>query len=1589
MRNVYRTVWRICTLILGHKGLTRTSVQRRVRLGRIFTIADVLMLFFLLQSRDPAASNSNTRRADRFLSDLAVTLAQGKVLNKGPEANLRASKENASTSGNYIEGKCRGSKTRLPVNPARESEGSRTGERRYHEQEKAAAASDKNKQSSNVEEGISCAELAMEGDNEESIIEAEVSSCNEPSDQEEEEETDGNESSNLSEDDSERADSYENSISFEDDFLDVDEDLSSVIDDEIDDDMPEINDIDGDGTDECSECSKLSTGNSENADHFEITGKGLQRNNSSSDEEFSKLNLAEELMEVVHTADLRDFRSLETLEKLDYVETLSEKKNKTSHDDQVTNSDESFQELILKQEVKEHTENVIHEESMSTTAHHAHGDISSVQGKPPEWEEGKESCHLNAKSNMGKNASQALSVEVSSRTQVLNMSPDNVLTRHEDKADGSLCQKEEREAMYRNKENYQETDVESVPEDITRDRTSSTKISCFPGTLSNTETDYRRDDKFNPQFIDRRSGPKVPLSVTSCNSTKDNSGPLNEGSYNEEKSYCNGSENLAVCTTESERVRDSIRKTKEGQYELKSNNRKHSNGADNEDKRDQRNVKSCDLDPLINNKSDVKTETSRRVLPLKKREDTITYATFQDKFLRKQGEVYIPGEARVARKEACHNNEDGLVHNWNVKDVRLPEGSTSDREQDLSKEGAVVKNGLDGDSDDFEDHLGQEHAMHHAETLNDTKTKVGSRDVSNSREEKDLESRRRSEEVFPSVKDDIFSGTADLQRVDMEISLEGEIPDVSKELSLRVDNDTVAEDGDGNRPYSPSSPTWTSEEHRSPLPKDDMSLYSPSRPTSVSGSDAQRSIIVEDLSHEDRNYDGIEPVFDSMEVGCDLPEKENVTVNSGITKGPFTSSFIFCSSPKSESELLQGQSILDITEENILRRPAIPNSKIENRKVKDENGKCDEDSLGNDSEILSNNPGTEKISKDDLRYMKHQEGTNGLVPLASVDVKPKIEYITATKLHKAEDVKVLLENSVQEKNDNDGRKSLRCQERTQSLPTSATMDVIPKKAFVTSAKTYLVYTDSGTRHKPRIFYATNDTTARPARSLSLDTAWSSDENPEQGPSKASSNNEEERRQSAAKRADITIRREEENPDSLVEPSLSSGPCSWDSPLKLNGDMSEDGDQSVTLVRGLIVNLRSDNMAVLPDPGRDNCADARVTMSANTASTTSSPSSGDIILAPSSDPGNEESLPIQTPLQPTDKEAPVKNDGRNSPSCLSHNGVSSDIQALCGTNKKDFSPATDHHLNTSSQVAKTTKSVSNLAISDISNDNLRPDEPSVTSVVTGNMPVACGRDDQIVSLLMCSDDIQSANAEMQGKNENDFQTEFSLGGIQRQASVNQNGDNTCHSTPTNIKRPRPDSSEEPFHTSKVARKALKLIMPTDRTPNPRGKANPNSALFTRYSKKTSSCTMTSADLAIVAERSPAHVVVGDALFTNKRNHVGNDVCAENDSSCRNISIDNRDSHTFKNDGLTLALKTGMSPPTTNIESHMQTQSFVADISVKDHTGTRILSDIEATCRRKETEQVAFKMEKLRKKKEEIEQVSNPLELFSFRKLKKSP
>ena len=112
-----------------------------------------------------------------------------------------------------------------------------------------------------------------------------------------------------------------------------------------------------------------------------------------------------------------------------------------------------------------------------------------------------------------------------------------------------------------------------------------------------------------------------------------------------------------------------------------------------------------------------------------------------------------------------------------------------------------------------------------------------------------------------------------------------------------------------------------------------------------------------------------------------------------------------------------------------------------------------------------------------------QKTTQSLPTSVSMDAKPKIAYATATQAYHGKDSEVLSDNYATENNYKDDLMSLRCQKRTQSLPSSVSMDAKPKLAYVTADKTYLLYTSSGTQHKHRIFYATNDTSAEPVRSL--------------------------------------------------------------------------------------------------------------------------------------------------------------------------------------------------------------------------------------------------------------------------------------------------------------------------------------------------------------------------------------------------------------------------------------------------------------------------------------------------------------------------
>ena len=450
------------------------------------------------------------------------------------------------------------------------------------------------------------------------------------------------------------------------------------------------------------------------------------------------------------------------------------------------------------------------------------------------------------------------------------------------------------------------------------------------------------------------------------------------------------------------------------------------------------------------------------------------------------------------------------------------------------------------------------------------------------------------------------------------------------------------------------------------------------------------------------------------------------------------------------------------------------------------------------------------------------------------------------------------------------------------------------------------------------------------------------------------------------------RREQENPDSRVGPVLSNGPFSGGAPLTVDKDMSKDGDQEVTKVGVTFNNFKSNNMALLPDLGPDNCADCGVTGSAssvNTESTVPLTNSDDIILPTSSDLENKEPLVIQTSMQSTKRDVAVENSRSNSLAIL----------APFGTGKKDV-PTENHH-NIDPKLRKI-KSASNLASSDISNMSFGPVETSVTSVITDKRPLAsvsenCGYgNDEKIPLPKCSAQVESTVPEMQCKNEKNIQGECLLEGIQQQAPCLQTAQAPVNSTSksANNKRPHSDSLREASRPCKVARKPLKLIIPTNRPPNPGVERTADPGRSVRHSKCTSTSTITCADVHLVAEKSSSNIVPGDRLFASEPHSSDKDVFTENNPSSGNLYESEVSSSSMTNCPPT-ACKTGnTSLLTTNLATYNQTRAIVDNNNVKEHTAKKVSPDDKASCSGKESDWVALKMERLRKKKEEIEQVS---------------
>ncbi|KAL9959542.1 hypothetical protein ACROYT_G032873 [Oculina patagonica] len=451
----------------------------------------------------------------------------------------------------------------------------------------------------------------------------------------------------------------------------------------------------------------------------------------------------------------------------------------------------------------------------------------------------------------------------------------------------------------------------------------------------------------------------------------------------------------------------------------------------------------------------------------------------------------------------------------------------------------------------------------------------------------------------PHVKGSQNSVAEDFDHVDMEISSDEERKDHFTGPPILVDTNTI--ENDGCRPYSPGSPTWRSDELRSPIPKDDTSLYSPSHPTNVSEGDVELSTTTEDVSYESDKRECDTSICDTMEVVYPDVRKNNLrgrnadkeaegshfnqTINSNSI-GTTTSSFRLSSSPKSGVELNQADNFIDVN---------MPNKDLTQNRDVTSGGKNGESGV-KDSEVCSDNSATEGSGKESHKHLS------------------------------------------------------RCQKRTQSLPVSVSMDTKPKVVYVTATKTHDVYTDSGAQHKPRIFYATNNyKTAWPPRSRSLDTAlgksWPLGENSLLGFKNTTKHCEQQPPFQTISAAEFNKKKEEKGPDGHFKPLIADGSFLSNAPLETRKVSAQDGDQGALKIGTTSNSARLDGINVLlAVEGLDNCTDCGVT--GCTSSVDKEPvvpcsnTDGDTIPVGSA-LENKRSLGIQAPSESRQKDWPTE------------------------------------------------------------------------------------------------------------------------------------------------------------------------------------------------------------------------------------------------------------------------------------------------------------------------------------------------------------
>ena len=734
--------------------------------------------------------------------------------------------------------------------------------------------------------------------------------------------------------------------------------------------------------------------------------------------------------------------------------------------------------------------------------------------------------------------------------------------------------------------------------------------------------------------------------------------------------------------------------------------------------------------------------------------------------------------------------------------------------------------------------------------------------------------------------------TEDFEHVDMEISSDEEHRDHVTGSSILVNTSTSTIENDGCKLYSPSSPTWRSDEHRSPPPKDDTSPYSPSHPTNVSEGDVEVSTTTENLSCQTKA-----PVCNAIELVCPevyknksrsrgADEEEEGFLFNQIIKGDNMNdttprSSRYCRSPKPGAVLFQSVSLAkDFIDENLPAKDLMKNRDVT---TSDENG----ESVAKDSEVCSDNSTTDEGNTD--------------------NVKPL----------------------------------LRREKRTKSLPTSVSMDAKPKVVYVTAAKTYDFYTNSGPQHKPRILYATNDKSAGRERSVSLDTAlgkgW---------PMGETFNN---RRVDCDQQPTFVVetistvemekRKYGQDTDGHVESLFPDGSSISDVPVKRMKLVAEDDDdQAAVKINTPLKSARSEERP-------DNCTARGVTSGAFIVGKESLPPSCEAnqdTFRSGSFPESDGLLVIQPPLESRQNRVP-----------------------------------NEHCLSTDQALSKIIGSESNWERCNISNTSSGSGETPRTSDVADKRPLAStcenrdfGFSGQGTSKSKSSVQPGSAVLEVEGENEKDVQSECSRE-LQQQGLPLGSVQTLSNSTSCSAnKRTHPDSTIEASRPCKVPRKPLKLIIPTTPLFNPDIKRTYQSAQRGRYFKKTSTSTVTHASVNEAPEC--------NSLKVSAISHFSGD---------KDTVMTEKDTTNSENVELACSLSPAVSstpvitdcpPPICKTGNTSPVAAYRPPCKTSNENNN-IMEKEANSCSGKESELIALKMERLRKKKEEIEQVT------MFRKL----